>query len=122
MISSVAYLDSFYGFGTFSFELVPGHDCPQYASYLSTSFYSRQATHSHPNSICLFEFDTDYAIQRHTTDDFVSITKNTQFILRTVATVGNYDYTFSCTFGIDGTISVDVRASGYTEATHAGTQ
>ena len=118
-MSSVAYLDSFYGFGTFSFELVPGYDCPQYATFLNTSFYSRQTTHTHPNSICLFEFDTDHAMQRHSTGDFVSISKNTQFAVRSVATVGNYDYTFSYTFSLDGTISVDVRASGYIEAAHA---
>jgi len=35
-----------------------------------------------------------------------------------IATVGNYDYIFDYTFGIDGAISVDVRASGYVQANY----
>jgi primary-amine oxidase len=34
-------------------------------------------------------------------------------VVRSVATVGNYDYTIDYTFYLDGTIEVKVRASGY---------
>jgi len=33
--------------------------------------------------------------------------------------MGNYDYTFSYTFSLDGAISIDVRASGYIQAAYA---
>ncbi|KAK8130921.1 membrane copper amine oxidase [Apiospora sp. TS-2023a] len=111
--SHIAYLDSYYGFGTNTYELVKGYDCPQYATYLNTSYYAREQTHTHTDSVCLFEFDGDGPIQRHTTNGWVTVSKNVGFIVRAVATVGNYDYTFSYTFALDGSVAVDVRASGY---------
>ena len=118
-LSNIAYLDTFYGFGRFTFELVAGFDCPQYATFLNSSFYSDEVTHTHPNSICLFEFDEKVPLQRHTTDKYVSITKNTQLVVRTVATVGNYDYSFSYSFALDGSIGIDVHASGYIQSAFA---
>jgi primary-amine oxidase len=115
---NTAYLDGFYGFGPYAFELVNGYDCPSYATYLNSSFYVDETTHIHVNSICLFEFDADFAIQRHTTDQYVSSTKNIQFTARSVSTIGNYDYTFSYTFLLDGSIAVDVRASGYIQSAY----
>ncbi|KAK8069373.1 primary amine oxidase- lung isozyme [Apiospora phragmitis] len=111
--SHIAYLDSYYGFGTNTYELVKGYDCPQYATYLNSSYYAREQTHTHTDSICLFEFDADGPIQRHTTNGWVTVSKNVAFVVRAVATVGNYDYTFSYTFALDGSVAVDVRASGY---------
>ena len=114
--ASNAYLDSVYGFGQSSFQLVSGFDCPAYATYLNTSFYVDETTHTHPSSICLFEFDTGYPIQRHTAPSYVTITKNIAFIVRSVATVGNYDYLFDYEFYLDGSIHVTVRASGYIQS------
>ncbi|KAK4208151.1 copper amine oxidase [Rhypophila decipiens] len=118
MQSGTAYLDTFYGFGPYAFELVQGYDCPAYATYVNTSFYIAETTHTHINSICLFEATADYPIQRHSTDTFVSITKNNYFVLRSVSTVGNYDYTFTYSFFVDGSISVEVRASGYIQSAY----
>ncbi|KAL3467115.1 copper amine oxidase [Aspergillus heterothallicus] len=116
--SGVAYLDSYYGFGPYAFELLKGYDCPSYASYLNTSFYKSEETHIHVDSLCLFEFDADYPGARHSTSDFVAVTKNVYFTLRTVSTIGNYDYMFSYTFHMDGTIGVEVRASGYIQSAY----
>ena len=113
---SNAYLDSEDGFGQFAFQLVSGFDCPAYATYLNTSFYIGETTHTHPSSICLFEFDPGYPIQRHTTPTYVAVTKNTMFVVRMVSTVGNYDYDFDYEFYLDGSIHVTVRASGYIQS------
>ncbi|GKT48762.1 primary amine oxidase, liver isozyme [Colletotrichum spaethianum] len=118
--STTAYLDSEYGFGVYAFELVTGYDCPEYATYLNTSFYKSETTHTHLKSICLFEFAADYPIQRHSSSDYVSVTKNTHFSLRSVSTVGNYDYMFTYSFFLDGSISVEARASGYVQTTYLG--
>lgn len=48
---------------------------------------------NHRNAICFFEHQSDYPLQRHTTDSYVSVSKNNYFVVRTVAVVGNYDYT-----------------------------
>lgn len=114
--SGTAYLDSYYGFGPYAFELVQGYDCPSYATYLNSSFYVSETTHTHVNSICLFEFNADYPIQRHSTSTKVSVTKNVYFSVRSVSTVGNYDYMFTYSFYMDGSIGVEVRASGYIQA------
>ena len=114
--SEVAYLDSYYGIGSSTYELIGGYDCPAYATYLNTSFYVSETSHTHPNSVCLFEFDAGYPIQHHLTATYVTSTKNIQFILRSIATVGNYDYMFEYAFHMDGAIHVTVRASGYIQA------
>lgn len=114
--SHTAYLDSFSGFGPFAFELVKGYDCPIHATYLNTSFYITETTHTHLDSICLFEVDTDYPLSRHTAPNYITITKNIKFVIRSVYTIGNYDYLFSYSFLRDGSMSVEVRASGYIQA------
>ena len=116
--ASNAYLDSEYGIGQLSFQLVSGFDCPAYATYLNNSYYTGESTHIHPSSICLFEFDTGYPIQRHLTPLYASVTKNIAFIVRSAATVGNYDYMFDYEFYLDGSIHITVRASGYIESSY----
>jgi primary-amine oxidase len=46
------------------------------------------------------------------------VTKNTYFVVRSVSTVGNYDYMFSYSFYFDGSIAVEVRASGYIQSAY----
>ena len=111
--STTAYLDSYGGMGTLTYELVPGFDCPIHASYMNVTYYNKETTHTHPNAICFFEHDTEYPIQRHTTPTYVSATKNIAFVMRSIATVGNYDYIWDYEFYLDGSIFVTVRASGY---------
>lgn len=77
-----------------------------------------ETVHTHISSICLFEFTGDYPIQRHSTSKYVSATKNTYFVVRSVSTVGNYDYMFTYSFYFDGSIAVEVRASGYIQSAY----
>ncbi|KAI0030480.1 copper amine oxidase [Vararia minispora EC-137] len=119
--SGTAYLDSFYGFGPYAFQLLAGYDCPTYATFLNTSFHADEVSTTHLNSICLFEYDTGYLIQRHSNDRYLAVTKNIAFVVRSVSTVGNYDYNstqFDYTFYLDGSIEVIVRASGYIQSAY----
>ncbi|KAK2746498.1 hypothetical protein FQN57_003124 [Myotisia sp. PD_48] len=116
--SGVSYLDTLDGFGRGAFELVRGYDCPSYATYLNTTYYGEETTHTHLNSICLFEADTGHAIQRHSSPLSVGVTKNIVFTLRSVSTVGNYDFTFDYTFFLDGSIHVTLRLSGYIQSAY----
>jgi primary-amine oxidase len=52
-------------------------------------------------------------LQRHTADYRVSIARNTFLVVRSVSTVGNYDYAIEYIFYLDGTVEVKYRASGY---------
>jgi len=92
-----SYLDVSIGFT--EFNLIPGYDCPSYATYT--------------DAFCLFEFPKDYGMSRHFNYDYYHATKNTAFMLRSISTVGNYDYQTTYEFHHDGSIQVIVRATGY---------
>ncbi|KAJ0115578.1 hypothetical protein J7T55_010401 [Diaporthe amygdali] len=113
MAGGQEFLDAFFGMGTNAFELVPGYDCPAYADYLDTELHRSGKTEKLPNNICVFEFTSDYLLSRHTAQNSVTASRNTFFTLRSVSTVGNYDYTIDYVFYLDGAIEVKVRASGY---------
>jgi primary-amine oxidase len=107
------FLDTVFLMGLRTFELVPGYDCPAYATFLSTTFNQQGSSITIPNSICIFEYTADYPLQRHTADSQVSVSRNTYLVVRSVSTVGNYDYTIEYIFYLDGSIEVKYRASGY---------
>ena len=107
------FLDSFFGMGVRDFELVPGYDCPAYATYMASAYHVGEHTLTNENNICLFEYTADHALQRHTSESSVSISRAQYLVLRTVSTVGNYDYTFDYIFYLDGSVEVKVRASGF---------
>lgn len=113
MQGGLEFLDSFFGMGKNMFELVPGYDCPAYADYLDSRSYQSKNVLEQPNSICVFEFTADYLLSRHTAQYSVTASRNTFLVVRSVSTVGNYDYTIEFLFYMDGTIEVKVRASGF---------
>lgn len=114
--SGTAYLDTYYGFGPYAFELVDGYDCPAYSHYWNATFHASEQSTTHRNAICLYEQDTMLPMQRHSSGKYVSSTKDIALVLRSVSTVGNYDYTFTYTFHSDGTIETKVSASGYIQS------
>ncbi|KAI9168042.1 Membrane primary amine oxidase [Paramyrothecium foliicola] len=85
-----------------NFNLIPGYDCPSYATYT--------------NAFCLFEYPKDYPMNRHSSWEYYHATKNIAFLVRSVSTIGNYDYQTTYEFYHDGSIQVLVRASGYIQA------
>lgn len=116
--SGTAYLDSYYSFAKYVFELLPGFDCPTYSTYLNTSYYVEETHKVHPNSMCIFETDAGYPLSRHSSSGYAASTKNIFLTVRTISTVGNYDYMFDYTFYGDGSVGVDVRASGYIQSAY----
>lgn len=113
MSTGMLWMDSLFGMGFNMYELVPGYDCPPYATFLPASFRRGEDTITRKNSICIFEYTADYPIQRHTTQTHLTISRNNYLVVRSVSTVGNYDYTIDYIFYLDGTIEVKVRTSGY---------
>ncbi|KAJ7769348.1 copper amine oxidase [Mycena metata] len=116
--SGTSYMDTFYGFGPYAFELVPGYDCPTYSHFLNSTFHAAEISTTHRNNICLFESDPGYLMQRHSSSNYLALTKNIVFTLRSVSTVGNYDYSFDYVFALDGSIETIVRASGYIQSAY----
>ncbi|TEB24011.1 copper amine oxidase [Coprinellus micaceus] len=116
--SHTAFLDSYYGFGPYTYELVKGYDCPWNADYVDTALHMNGNTTTNFDSICFFESDAGFPLQRHTTSKMATVTKNIVFNMRFVSTIGNYDYAFTYSFLLDGSVEVNVRASGYIQATY----
>lgn len=93
--SGMEFLDTFFGMGVGMLSLVPGLDCPGHAEYLDMSFHNGGDTYTNRNAICVFEYTSDAPLQRHTSDDSVTVSRNTYLVVRSVSTAGNYDYTVS---------------------------
>ena len=94
--SGLEFLDTFFGMGRMMFSLVPGLDCPSYAEYLDMSFHKGGKMWTNRNAICIFEYTSDAPLQRHTSSFSATVSRNTYFVVRSVSTAGNYDYTVSC--------------------------
>jgi primary-amine oxidase len=115
---NTVFLDTSYGFGNEAWGLIPGYDCPYNAEFFNVSWHSFGDNNYQNNSYCAYEFTEDYPISRHTASTYTSVKKNPTFVLRSVGTIGNYDYNFSYKFYLDGTIEVSVRAAGYIQGSY----
>jgi hypothetical protein len=69
------------------------------------------------NSICMFKQDTGFPLADHTATNYMSVTKNTKFVIRWGATIGNCDYFIDYVFSHDRTVEIKVRASGCIQGT-----
>lgn len=119
--SEATFFDTTSGMGADLQPLVHGYDCPSHATYLPVTINVGNATKTLPDAICIFEFDAGYPIRRHSFADtgaHTSVAKNIEFTMRTIATVGNYDFMIDYTFFYDGAIEVSSRFSGYISASY----
>ncbi|KAF6751013.1 amine oxidase catalytic domain-containing protein [Ephemerocybe angulata] len=116
MQSLTSWLDRYYGMGFLTRDLIPNYDCPQEAVYLpSTTFHAVLGTITRKRAICVFEQDVGRPLTRHFGgwQGETGAVKGYVLTIRTIATVGNYDYSFDYIFQLDGTIEVKLSASGY---------
>ncbi|EJF56720.1 amine oxidase catalytic domain-containing protein [Dichomitus squalens LYAD-421 SS1] len=115
MQSTTAWLDRYFGMGSAVRDMMPGYDCPHEAVYLPATTYNYEGSITRERAICIFEHDPGRPITRHTgyAAGEMGATLGYQLIVRSVSTVGNYDYLFDYIFQIDGTVEVRLSASGY---------
>ncbi|KAJ7340875.1 amine oxidase catalytic domain-containing protein [Mycena albidolilacea] len=112
---STVFLDGGFGMGTATRALMVGYDCPYDALYLPGITHTSIGTLLQQDAICVFERDSGKPLSRHTgyMKGEMGAIKGYELIVRTISTVGNYDYLFDYTFQLDGTMEVRVSASGY---------
>ncbi|KAL6298051.1 amine oxidase catalytic domain-containing protein [Sparassis latifolia] len=125
MQSSTAWLDRFFGMGSSVRDMIPGYDCPHEAVFLPATTHSFDGSITRERAICVFEHDTGRPLTRHfgyAEGEFGAV-KGYELVVRTISTVGNYDYSgryikiiFDYIFQLDGTIEVRLSASGYLQA------
>ncbi|KAA8623161.1 TynA Cu2+-containing amine oxidase [Pyrenophora tritici-repentis] len=119
--SQANFFDTTTGMGSTLQPLVRGYDCPAHATYLPATWTQVNETMTQKDAICLFEHDTAYPIRRHSyagSSPHTSVAKNIVFVMRTIATVANYDFMIDYSFAYDGAIEVNARASGFISAAY----
>lgn len=115
MQTTTAWLDRYFGMGGSVRDMLPGYDCPHEAVYLPMTTYASTGSVVRKRAVCIFEQDTGRPITRHSgymQGEFGAV-KGYILTVRSISTVGNYDYLFDYMFQLDGSIEVRVSASGY---------
>lgn len=95
-------------------EVMIGYDCPSDATLLDATVHEGGSS-VRPNAICIFESERSMPLSRHVGGDVdeTGAVKGYELVVRSISTVGNYDYIFDYTFQLDGTLEIRVSASGY---------
>jgi primary-amine oxidase len=115
-----AYMDvGDYGFGHLASTLVEGADCPSGAMLLSATLPGPGgAPYTAKDVMCAFERDTGVPLWRRS--EIVTrsheVRQDVAFVLRTIPTVGNYDYVYDWVFSNKGEIAIEVGATGIAAA------
>ncbi len=105
-----AFDEGEYGLGRNSSSVE--HDVPAEAVLIDTVFANELGTPIvAKDRIAIYERDGG-TVWRHASLDRVQAQRATELLILFVATIGNYDYTFTWIFGEDGTLTADVAASG----------
>lgn len=104
-----------YGFGLFATKLRPGVDCPTTAVLTGGTIAMDDGSPAPFEGVfCLFERYAGDIAWRHS--EFLNETyegrPKTDLVVRSIATVGNYDYVVDWTFTRGGTIGAEVGATG----------
>ena len=114
------FLDGSWRMGMSSYELARGVDCPDTSTFFDlVHMIGFEGPKTFRNAVCVFELNTGIPLRRHYDNNFVNGYKyyggmtNQVLVLRTIATVGNYDYLFDFIFNQNGVIEVKMSASGY---------
>nr|XP_056720701.1 membrane primary amine oxidase-like [Euleptes europaea] len=114
---STRYMDGNFGMGRFTYSLVKGVDCPYSATYLDATYLIETVKPEvQKNSICVFEESLGAPFRRHYSNLqslFYGGLPGSALVLRSVATMGNYDYVWDFVFHLNGAIESKVRATGY---------
>ena len=105
-----------FGLGATLTELQAGIDCPASAQFVSGAVPNdRGDAYTVGHAVCLFERPTGTPAWRHSGGGIGTATAGAaeiELVLRSIATVGNYDYLIDVVFGLDGAIRFDVAAAG----------
>ena len=107
-----------YGFGLLASHLAPGIDCPADAAFLDAVLPDdRGEPLTGKSVICLFERDTGAPLWRHAESDNGAYAGRPaiELVLRTIESVGNYDYLIDWVLTEGGVIRIDVGATGIDE-------
>jgi primary-amine oxidase len=104
-----------FGLGYLASELRVGHDCPQHAAYLPAIIPSDDGgLFKVDRAVCIFERTPSEPAWRHfeAGTGATNSRSNVELVVRTIPTIGNYDYVLDFVFALDGNIRVALGATG----------
>ena len=106
-----------YGAGLLSSPLMPGIDCPVDAAFVDVTLPNERGDPvSRKSPVCLFERATAAPLWRHTevNGEFAGRAAR-ELVVRTIPSLGNYDYIIDWVLTETGTLRIDVGATGIVE-------
>jgi primary-amine oxidase len=111
-----SYMDAGeYGLGALSSPLAPGLDCPEGAAFLDAALVTPiGAAYTRERVMCVFERDTAAPLWRHweALNDTYEGRPTTELVVRSIPTIGNYDYVVDWVFTQKGEIQINLGATG----------
>ncbi|XP_058713872.1 membrane primary amine oxidase-like isoform X3 [Poecile atricapillus] len=114
---STRYMDGSFGLGRYTSPLVRGVDCPYSATYVDThSLSASLRPQRRKASLCIFEQNLGSPLRRHYSNLqslYYGGLVNSALVIRSIATVGNYDYVWDFIFYQNGAMEGKVQATGY---------
>ncbi|XP_052641523.1 membrane primary amine oxidase-like isoform X2 [Harpia harpyja] len=114
---STRYMDGSFGIGRYTSPLVRGVDCPYLATYLDAHYLAHsQVSRISKSALCIFEQNLGSPLRRHYSNLqslYYGGLVNSALVVRSIATVGNYDYVWDFIFYQNGAIEGKVQATGY---------
>ncbi|NXN99387.1 AOC2 oxidase, partial [Rhinopomastus cyanomelas] len=114
---STRYLDGSFGMGRYASPLVRGIDCPYTATYVDTQALSDALVPGRRRaSLCVFEQNLGSPLRRHYSDLqslYYGGLASSALVIRSIVTVGNYDYVWDFLFYQNGALEGKVQATGY---------
>nr|XP_011723349.1 retina-specific copper amine oxidase isoform X2 [Macaca nemestrina] len=111
------YLDSSFGLGRNSRGLVRGVDCPYQATMVDIHILvGKGAVQLLPGAVCIFEEAQGLPLRRHHNyleNHFYGGLASSALVVRSVSSVGNYDYIWDFVLYPNGALEGRVHATGY---------
>jgi primary-amine oxidase len=105
-----------FGLGYLTSTLAPGIDCPANAYYIDLTFPNDiGGSYVKQRALCIFERPTGDPAWRHYSSgrNLVIGEPKLELVVRTIPTLGNYDYVVDYVFDASGTIKLRVGATGF---------
>ncbi|EPY88155.1 retina-specific copper amine oxidase-like protein [Camelus ferus] len=111
------YLDSSYGLGSHSRGLVRGVDCPYQSTMVDIHILvGKGVVQLLPGAVCIFEEAQGLPLRRHHNhlqSHFYGGLAGSALVVRSVSSVGNYDYIWDFVLHPNGALEGRVHATGY---------
>ena len=100
-------------FGGMGSTMEPGEDCPSYATYFDAYVVTPNGSPTQrPKVACLYERPGAEPAWRHSRGVTIESRARRDLVLRMIMGAGNYDYLFDWVFKQDGSIRVNLAATG----------